>query len=124
MVSENQTIITETLKINNMVKNHKLSKSIMDAGWGLFLNQLTNKAQETGREHIKIDPYYPSSKTCHKCGSINPNLTLTQRTWTCQCGTVLDRDVNACLNLLAAGSAERINVLTSNTGRKLLTSLG
>ena len=125
LVNENQVIITETLSPANMVKNHKLAKSIMDAGWGLFLTQLTSKTQETGREHVKVDPYYPSSKTCNKCGTINQTLALSDREWVCACGTVLNRDLNACLNLLAAGRAERVNALTSsNTGGELLTSLG
>lgn len=123
MVSENQTTITETLKIKNMVKNHKLSKSIMDASWGIFLTQLATKSQEHGREHVKIDPYFPSSKTCNSCGTINANLALSDRVWVCECGVVLDRDINACLNLLAAGSAERLNALTSNnTGGNYTTN--
>jgi putative transposase len=121
-VRENQTIVIETLKINNMVKNHKLSKSITDASWGMFHQQLAEKANEHGRSLIKIDPYYPSSKTCHQCGTVNNTLTLADRVWVCECGAVLDRDVNACVNLiLAAGSAERLNAHPGLPGGNYIT---
>jgi putative transposase len=116
LVNENQVIITETLKPANMAKNHTLAKSIMDAGWGTFLTQLSNKAVMTGRTHILIDQYYPSTKTCNKCGTIRDGLTLADRSWVCDCGTSHDRDLNAALNILAAGSAERLNALNQETG--------
>jgi putative transposase len=110
LVSENQTIITETLKVKNMSKNRSLAKSIMDAGWGMFLTQLTNKANEFGREHILMDQWFPSSKTCSQCGVVKGKLNLSERSWVCVCGATLDRDLNAAVNLyLAAGGAESIN---------------
>jgi putative transposase len=104
IVSENQAIITESLAIANMAKNHSLSKSIMDASWGMFLDSLNAKCIETGRSHIKIDRFFPSSKTCSNCGVINDTLNLSQREWTCtHCHVKHDRDVNAARNMLIAG---------------------
>jgi putative transposase len=110
MVRENQTIITETLRVKNMVKNRKLSKSIMDAGWGMFLAKLTAKANEFGRKHVLVDQWFPSSKTCSQCGVVKDKLNLSERVWQCVCGVWLDRDLNAAVNLyLAAGGAESRN---------------
>jgi putative transposase len=110
MVRENQTIITETLKVTNMVRNKRLSKSIMDAGWGMFLTKLTDKSNEFGRTHVLVDQWFPSSKTCSQCGVVKEKLDLSERTWECVCGAWLDRDINAAVNLLlAAGGAESLN---------------
>ncbi|NET45958.1 RNA-guided endonuclease TnpB family protein [Okeania sp. SIO2B3] len=106
LIRENQTIVVEDLAVKNMVKNHKLAKAISDANWGEILRQLDYKAKWYGRELIKIDRYFPSSKRCSSCGHVLEKLPLNIRDWDCpQCGTHHDRDINASINILAAGLA-------------------
>ena len=98
IINENQVICLETLKVKNMIKNHKLALSIADASWGKFVNMLEYKANWYGRTILKIDTFEPSSKTCHKCGYINKELKLEDREWTCVgCGAHHDRDDNASI---------------------------
>ena len=106
LVRENQTIAVEDLAVRNMVKNHKLARAISDASWGELVRQLTYKAAWYGRNLVKIDRWFPSSKRCGNCGHVVDKLPLHIREWTCSgCGTVHDRDVNAACNILAAGLA-------------------
>ncbi len=106
LVRENQTIVVEDLAVKNMVKNHKLARAISDANWGELVRQLSYKAEWYGRELIKIDRWFPSSKRCFNCGHIVEKMALNIREWGCpQCGTHHDRDINASLNILAAGLA-------------------
>jgi putative transposase len=106
LIRKNQTIVVETLKVKNMMKNHKLSNSIADASWGELVRQLEYKALWYGRELIKIDTWYPSSKTCSNCGHKVDKLALTIREWKCpSCGIIHDRDINAAKNILAARHA-------------------
>jgi putative transposase len=101
---ENQVICVESLAVKNMVKNHSLAKAISDVGWGEFVRQLDYKSQWYGRTLIKIDRFYPSSKTCHACKHVLDSLPLDIREWVCpECGVVHDRDTNAALNILAEG---------------------
>jgi putative transposase len=76
-----------------------LNKSILDAGWGMFVNMLEYKAGWKGKNILKIGRFEPSSKMCSTCGNINKELTLKERKWTCVCGEVLNRDVNAAINI-------------------------
>lgn len=100
IVSENQTIAIENLNVAGMLKNHTLAKSIQDAGWGMFTTMLTYKADWYGSTIIQIGRFEPSSKTCSCCGTINKELKLSDREWTCNnCGTTHDRDVNAAINI-------------------------
>jgi putative transposase len=109
LVRENQTIAVEDLAIKNMVKNHKLALAISDASWGELVRQLTYKCQWYGRELIKIDRWFPSSKRCGKCGHVVGKLPLNVREWECpECGTHHDRDINAANNILAAGLAVKV----------------
>ncbi|MFF3889353.1 RNA-guided endonuclease InsQ/TnpB family protein [Streptomyces sp. NPDC001914] len=103
LVRENQTIVVEDLIVRNMVKNRKLAGAISDAAWRAFRNMLEYKATWYGREVIAIDRWFPSSKLCSACGSLQGAMPLHVRTWTCQCGTTHDRDVNAAKNILAVG---------------------
>ncbi len=106
LVRENQTIVVEDLAIKNMVKNHKLALAISDASWGELIRQLAYKCEWYGRELIKIDRWFPSSKRCGNCGHIVDKLPLNIREWECGvCHTRHDRDVNASRNILAAGLA-------------------
>lgn len=98
-------VALEALQIKGMVRNHHLSKSILDAGWGYLKTHLTSKAVEAGREVILVAPAY-TSKTCCSCGAVFPELSLADRWVDCPCGLSMDRDVNAALNsLLRAGRA-------------------
>ena len=106
LVRENQTIVVEDLAIKNMVKNPKLALHISDASWGELIRQLDYKCRWYGRELIKIDRWFPSSKRCGNCGHIVDKLPLNIREWECpKCGTHHDRDLNAACNILAAGLA-------------------
>jgi len=106
LIRENQTIVVEDLAIKNMVKNHKLALAISDASWGELIRQLAYKCEWYGRELIKIDRWFPSSKRCGNCGYIVDKLPLNIREWECsKCGTNHDRDINAAKNILAAGLA-------------------
>jgi putative transposase len=106
IIRENQVICVESLAVKNMLKNHKLAKAISDVGWGEFLRQLEYKAKWYGRTLVKIDRWFPSSKTCSACGYVLEALTLDIREWICEgCGVCHDRDINAALNILAAGLA-------------------
>jgi putative transposase len=106
LVRENQTIVVEDLAIKNMVKNHKLALAISDASWGELVRQLAYKCEWYGRELIKIDRWFPSSKRCGNCGHIVDKLPLNIREWECpKCQTTHDRDLNAACNILAAGLA-------------------
>ncbi|MCX5317095.1 RNA-guided endonuclease TnpB family protein [Streptomyces sp. NBC_00154] len=105
LVRENQTIVIEDLTVRNMVKNRSLARAISDAAWAEFRSLLEYKAQWYGREVIAVDRFFPSSKLCSVCGTLQGKMPLHVRTWTCACGTRHDRDVNAARNLLAAGRA-------------------
>ena len=104
LINENQVIVSEDLKPSNMVKNHKLAKSISDASFSSFCNMIDYKAKWYGRTYIRVGSFYPSSKLCHYCGYKNTTLTLADREWECpNCHTLLDRDKNAALNILDEG---------------------
>ena len=97
-------IYIEDLNIKGMSKNHHLAKSITDASWGKFFELLKYKAEEAGREVIKVPRFEPTSKTCSQCGAINQELELSDRQWVCKsCGTLHDRDYNAAKNILRVG---------------------
>ncbi|MDQ0946207.1 transposase [Streptomyces phaeochromogenes] len=95
----------EDLTVRTMVKNRKLARAISDAAWSQFRSMLEYKAQWYGRNVVVVDRWFPSSKLCSTCGTLQDKMPLNVRTWTCNCGTTHDRDVNAAQNLLAAGRA-------------------
>ncbi|HEY6287690.1 MAG TPA: RNA-guided endonuclease TnpB family protein [Ktedonobacteraceae bacterium] len=104
LIRENQTICVESLQVKNMVKNHRLAKAISDVGWSEFVSLLSYKAAWYGRNLVKIDNWYPSSKRCYDCGHLLDSLALDVRVWTCtECGVVHDRDLNAARNIHAVG---------------------
>ncbi|MFE2698971.1 RNA-guided endonuclease InsQ/TnpB family protein [Streptomyces mirabilis] len=105
LVRENQTLVIEDLTVRNMVRNRKLARAISDAAWSEFRGLLEYKAAWYGRDVVVVDRFFPSSKLCSHCGALQDRMPLHVRTWTCDCGTVHDRDVNAAKNLLAAGLA-------------------
>lgn len=100
------TICIEDLSLRGMLKNHSLARAISDAGIGQASRMLEEKAARYGKVVVKIDRWFPSSKTCSACGHIVEKLPLSIREWTCsECGTVHDRDENAAVNILAVGRA-------------------
>lgn len=100
-------ICLEDLNIKGMMKNHRLARQINDVAWGEFVGMLTYKADLNDKRIVKIDRFYPSSKTCHNCGYVKKDLKLSDRKWVCpECGAILDRDVNAAMNILSAGLAD------------------
>lgn len=105
LIQENQLIVSENLKVSNMVKNHNLAKSIYDCSWYELTRQLGYKAEWNGRKYVKIDTYFPSSQLCSKCGYQNTETKdLSIRKWTCPCcGIKHDRDINAAINILNEG---------------------
>lgn len=104
LIDENQVICMENLNIKGMIKNHHLAESISEMNFGEFKKILEYKASWYGRIVVKVDRFYPSSKTCNHCGYINKDLTLKNRQWICpECGEVIDRDYNAACNIKDEG---------------------
>jgi putative transposase len=98
------TIVLEDLAVSNMVKNHKLARSISDAGWRTFKTFVEYKADWRGKHVVTIRRFEPSSKLHNACGYIHKELTLSDREWVCpNCGEVVLRDVNAAINILHFG---------------------
>jgi putative transposase len=104
LINENQVIVLEDLNVVGMVKNRKLAMSIQDVSWSSFVNFLKYKVAWYGRQLIFIDRFFPSSKLCSSCGKKKKDLTLSDRTWTCEhCGAKHHRDFNASLNIKNEG---------------------
>lgn len=106
IVDDNQVsmIFVEELNVRNMLKNRKFAKHISSVAWGQFLRFVEYKAHRAGKFFGKIGRFEPSSKMCHVCGHINHDLDLSERTWQCpHCLSVLDRDINAAINIRNMG---------------------
>jgi putative transposase len=114
-ITNYDVLVLEDLRITGMICDHRLSKSILDAGWGYLRQRLIDKAAEAGRQVILVDPAN-TSRTCSSCGAIFPELSLGDRWVECSCGLSMDRDVNAAWNILkraghALGSKSTANGL-------------
>ncbi len=102
IVNSYGVICVEDLQVNRMTHNHCLAKSIADASWAAFFAQLDAKAEEAGRQFVKVNPAY-TSQTCSRCGH-RQKISLDVRVFNCPCcSSHLDRDLNAALNILALG---------------------
>ncbi len=109
IIKNHDIICVESLVVKNMMKNHSLAQSLSDVSLGTFYRFLDYKAKWNDRTIIKIDRFYPSSKSCSNCGFINQDMNLSIRNWTCpQCNTQHDRDINAANNILNQG----LNILS------------
>lgn len=118
LVKKYDVICVEDLNVKLMMKNKSFSKYISDASWGLFVQMLTYKAKWNEKDLVKIDRFFPSSKTCNNCNHINQSLKLDQREWTCSnCNSVLDRDLNAAKNILKEG-LKQINSSGTDENRR------
>jgi len=110
LLNENQVIVMEDLSVSNMVKNHKLARSLQELSLYRFKEMLRYKSNWYGRDLVEIDRWFPSSKLCNKCNYKNTELTLKDRTWICpECGESHDRDINAAINIRNEGIKILIN---------------
>ena len=106
LIKNHDVIAIEDLNVKGMVKNRKLSKAISDSSWSTFTTMLNYKAEWYGKALIKVDRWYPSSKTCSGCGHLltKAELPLQVRSWNCpSCLQSNDRDINASINILNEG---------------------
>lgn len=109
IVKNHDIISVEDLSVKNMMKNHKLAQSLSDVSLGMFYTMLEYKSKWNDKSFVKIDRFFPSSKTCSNCGWIYQDLNLSIREWTCSsCNEHHDRDLNASKNILKQG----INILS------------
>ena len=103
-------IIIEDLNVQGMVRNRNLARAISDVGLGEFRRQLEYKCRWYGSRLVVAPRFYPSTKRCSSCGHVKDEMPLSERTYECEsCGLVLDRDLNAALNLVAVSSTETLN---------------
>ena len=94
-------IAIEDLNVKGMTRNHRLAQAVSDVSFGELRRQIEYKAATNGVKVLKVDRFYPSSKTCSVCGTVKEDLKLSDRTYRCdKCGAVFDRDYNASRNLL------------------------
>lgn len=100
---EQDVIVAEDLNMKGMSRSLHFGKSTMDNGYGSFLVKLEYKLERKGKTFIKVDRHYPSSKRCSCCGKIKEELKLSERVYVCSCGNVMDRDVNAAINIRNEG---------------------
>jgi putative transposase len=99
-------IAVENLNVSGMLRNHCLARTISDASFAEIVRQIEYKARATGGTVQKVGRFFPSSKTCSKCGVVRGTLSLSERTYDCpnpECGLTIDRDLNAALNILKEG---------------------
>jgi len=128
IIDENQVIVLETLNVSGMLRNHRLAKSIADVSLSELVRQIEYKASWYGRTVIKVDRWFPSSKTCSECGFVLNSLPLGIREWVCpKCKAKHNRDKNAAINILnegkrtvgTTGLAYGLNVRPKSNQRRL-----
>ena len=104
IIKNHDVICIEDLAVKNMMNNHKLAQAFSDVSLDTFYTMLEYKSNWNDKVIVKIDRFFPSSKTCSNCNYINQDLTLKDRVWTCKsCNTVHDRDFNASINIKKQG---------------------
>jgi putative transposase len=100
LAKNHSEIVIEDLNVSGMLANGKLSKAIADSGFYEFRRQLEYKTKLYDSKLVLADRWFPSSKTCSNCGNKKESLPLSERTFSCECGLVCDRDINAAINLV------------------------
>jgi transposase len=109
LVRDNQAVYAEDLCVSGLART-RLAKSVSDAGWSQLLRLIEQKAAQYGRTFARVGRFEPTSQICSACGVNDGPKTLNIRIWQCtSCGAILDRDINAAKNILAAGRADRLN---------------
>ncbi|WP_406069022.1 RNA-guided endonuclease InsQ/TnpB family protein [Micromonospora sp. NBC_01638] len=108
IIRDNQAVYVEDLCVVGLGRT-RLARSVHDAGWAGFTGMLEYKAARYGRTFGRVDRFFPSTPMCSACGRINEKMALNVRAWDCPCGAAHDRDVNAAINVLAAGQADNSN---------------
>ena len=96
-------VVIEDLNMKGMSQALHFGQSVHDNGWSMFTTFLQYKLEEQGKKLIKIDKWFPSSKTCSRCGQVKVSLSLSERLFRCECGFVADRDINAAINIKKEG---------------------
>ena len=98
--SKPRKIVMEDLNVSGLMKNKHLASAINEVKWYEFIRQMQYKSERYGIEFIQVPRYYPSSKTCYRCGYVKKDLKLKDRIYICpKCGWKIDRDLNAAMNL-------------------------
>ncbi|WP_459960930.1 RNA-guided endonuclease InsQ/TnpB family protein [Nocardia sp. IFM 10818] len=123
LIHDNQVVAVEDLAVSGLART-RLAKSVHDAGWATLTRLLAEKAAQSGREVVRIDRWFPSTRTCSACGLVGDRKPLHVRQWVCECGAIHDRDINAAMNLLAAGLAERQNACGPNVRLRIAGAIG
>lgn len=106
IIRDNQAVYVEDLAVSGLART-RMARSVNDAGWSTFICMLEYKAARHGRTFGKVDRWFPSTRLCSDCGTIGDRKPLNVREWECPCGAMHDRDINAAINILAAGRADR-----------------
>ncbi len=120
LVNNYDVICIEDLNVSGMLSNHKLAKAISDTSFSMFRSMLEYKCNWYGKELVVIDRFYPSSKTCSKCGWKKEDLTLSDRVFKCEnCGIEIDRNLNAAINIQRVG----VDILYNRMQRDEVTNL-
>ncbi len=102
LATKYDAVVMEDLDMKGMSQALRFGKSVADNGWGMFTSFLQYKLQEQGKQLIKIDKWFPSTKTCSNCGSVK-EVKLSERTYQCTCGLSINRDYNSALNIKKEG---------------------
>lgn len=123
IVRDNQAIYVEDLSVKGLART-RLAKSVHDAGWSMFTRMLEEKANRYGRTFARVGRFFPSTRMCSVCGAVGEKKPLHLREWTCTCGVTHDRDLNAAINILAAGRADSRNDCGAEVGPELVPALG
>ena len=98
----------------------RLARSVHDAGWSSFVGMVEYKAARYGRTFGRVGRFFPSTRMCSQCGRIREKMALNVRRWDCSCGAAHDRDINAAVNVLAAGQADNSNARGAHVRPRLV----
>ena len=121
LVNNYDIICVESLDLTEMMKNKHFSLKINDNSYSKLINYISYKTKDEGKSLIKVDKYYASSKICSICGNKKEKLSLSERTYKCECGNIIDRDINAAFNIVFEGlRIHYTNLFKQESGTDLL----